>query len=68
MRIILLALTLLSFSSQAQIQSIAGTGEKGFSGDNGPAEKAQLNNPFGLTLGPDHALYWSDSGHIYRGT
>ena len=67
MRIILLALTLLTLSSQAQIQSIAGTGEKGFSGDGGPAIQAQINNPFGLTLGPDHALYFCDTeNHILR--
>ena len=29
------------------IDSVAGTGEKGYSGDGGPATKATLNQPFG---------------------
>lgn len=45
----------------AQITTVAGTGEKGFSGDGGPAANAQLNNPFGLTRGPDGALYFCDT-------
>jgi streptogramin lyase len=64
---LLVLLTIFSLSSQAQIQPIAGTGEKGFSPDNTPATQARLNNPFGLTLGPDHALYFCDTdNHIIR--
>ncbi len=42
------------------ITTVAGTGLKGFSGDDGPASSAQLNHPFGVT--PDSAgnLYISD--------
>ena len=40
--------------------SIAGTGQRGFSGDGGQAKQAQLNNPYGLTRGPDGALYICD--------
>jgi hypothetical protein len=43
-----------------QITTFAGTGLAGFSGDNGSAGKAQLNNPYGLTRGPDGALYICD--------
>ncbi len=42
------------------IESIAGTGEPGFSGDNGPAIRAQLNHPYGIRVAPDGTLYISD--------
>ena len=45
----------------AQIETFAGTGVKGFSGDGGPAAQAQLNNPFGLARGPDGVLYFCDT-------
>jgi len=44
----------------ATVTTVVGTGEKGFSGDGGPAEKAQLNNPFAVARGPDGALYICD--------
>jgi streptogramin lyase len=42
------------------IDTLAGTGEPGFSGDGGPAAEAQINNPRKLTLGPDGRLYFGD--------
>ena len=42
------------------IGTLAGTGEPGFSGDGGPAEEAEINNPRKLTLGPDGRLYFGD--------
>ena len=42
------------------IRAYAGTGEKGFSGDGGLADKARLNNPSGLALDADGNLYISD--------
>lgn len=42
---------------------IAGTGDSGFSGDDGPALEAQLANPAGLALAPDGGLYVADAGN-----
>ena len=47
--------------------TVAGTGEAGYSGDNGPATQARINNPFGIVCGPDRALYVCEVGnHIIR--
>lgn len=61
MRSLLFLLTLLTPLAAAEIHTIAGTGTKGFSGDGGPAARAQVNDPFGLTRGPDGALYFCDT-------
>jgi streptogramin lyase len=61
MRIVLLAglaATLFFASASGKtIRTIAGTGQSGHSGDAGQGTKAQVANPYGLTLGPDGALY-----------
>jgi streptogramin lyase len=49
--------------AQRQIATFAGTGEKGYSGDGGPAAQAKLNNPFGVVKGPDGAIYVCDMGN-----
>lgn len=43
------------------ITTIAGTGEKGFGGDGGPATAAQLDNPFDLTFDSKGNLYFCDA-------
>jgi streptogramin lyase len=43
-----------------QITAFAGTGSAGYSGDNGSAGTAQLNNPYGLARGADGAFYICD--------
>src|SRR6266850_1575873 len=53
---------LVAFAAEnLTITTFAGTGVKGFSGDGGPATKAQLNSPMGIARGPDDALYICDS-------
>jgi len=45
------------------ITTIAGTGIAGWSGDNGPAASAQLNDPGGLALDSAGNLYIADTGN-----
>ncbi len=56
----LLGLCLAAPLSGAGIRTIAGTGVSGFSGDGGPGTQAQVANPYGLTMGPDGALYFCE--------
>ena len=41
----------------AQIKTIAGTGKPGAADDGAKAIESPLNNPYGLTIGPDGGLY-----------
>ncbi|MCU0880380.1 MAG: hypothetical protein MUF06_21625, partial [Pirellulaceae bacterium] len=45
------------------ISTVAGTGKLGFSGDGGPATKAQLNIPHSIALDGDDNLYIADIGN-----
>ena len=43
--------------------TVAGTGSPGFTGDGGLAAQAAVNNPYGLAIGPDGALYFCEIGN-----
>jgi sugar lactone lactonase YvrE len=43
------------------IDTFAGTGERGFSGDGGPAHLAQLDRPYGVELAPNGTVYIADT-------
>ena len=42
---------------------VAGTGDPGFTGDNGPADKAQLNNPVSVAVDSAGNIYIADAGN-----
>jgi len=49
------------------IHHVAGTGEKGATGDGGPAKTATLSGPKGLSIGPDGNVYLADTeSHTIR--
>src|SRR5580704_17169339 len=62
-RFFLLFLPLLLSASPKTVSTIAGTGVAGFSGDGGPGIEGQTNNPYGLVIGPDGALYFCEVGN-----
>ncbi|MCA9625936.1 MAG: hypothetical protein KC731_43240, partial [Myxococcales bacterium] len=43
------------------IETVVGTGEAGYGGDDGPAVAAMLHGPRDLEIGPDGALYLADT-------
>ena len=61
----------LSYAQQASVRSIAGTGVAGFEPEGADGKLAQstpVNNPYGIVVGPDSALYFCevDSGRVRR--
>ena len=51
--------------SQSTIETVAGTGEQGTV--DGSADRALLDNPFGVSRGPDGALWFCEyTGHTVR--
>ena len=54
-------------SSSGVISTIAGNGQLGDAGDGGPATSAQLQNPNGITVGPNGSIYVvQDENHRVR--
>lgn len=50
-------------AATGRISTVAGTGQQGFSGDGGPATKAQLNRPHSIVFDGDGRLYICDIGN-----
>jgi DNA-binding beta-propeller fold protein YncE len=50
------------------ISTIAGTGERGFAGDDGPATRAQMNEPYGIVIDRAGNFYVADrlNGRVRR--
>lgn len=49
--------------AQGIINTVAGTGKNGFSGDGGPATAADLSNPSGVAIAPDGTFYIADTNN-----
>lgn len=71
MKRLILAATLLTVAAStcgaAEVGTLIGDGTAASTGDGGPAAKATVSGPFGVTLGPDGALYVCETtGHRIR--
>ena len=60
---IVFLIPLLLSAGPKTVTTIAGTGAAGFSGDGAPGAQGQTNNPYGLAIGPDGALYFCEVGN-----
>jgi sugar lactone lactonase YvrE len=50
-----------------EVFTVAGTGQPGYSGDDGPAINAQLNSPTDVYMSDDHEIFVADSkNHVIR--
>jgi hypothetical protein len=54
---------ILEWTGHGTFRVVAGSGQAGFSGDGGPALRARLDQPGGMTVAPDGTLYFADSGN-----
>ncbi len=50
-----------AIASDGTISTVAGTGSRGFSGDRGPASRAQFRQPSGLAIAADGSLWVADT-------
>ena len=54
---------ILEWTGHGTFRVVAGSGRAGFSGDGGPALRARLDQPGGMTVAPDGTLYFADTGN-----
>jgi len=59
---VLLAAPAFLRQAPRRITTVVGTGVMGMVADGTAADMAQINNPYGVVIGPDGALYWADFG------
>jgi streptogramin lyase len=65
--LVVLALTTCGELIAGDVITVAGTGKKEYSGDGGLARDAGAGEPYGLTIGPEGALYFCDIAfHVIR--
>ncbi|HEX4637749.1 MAG TPA: hypothetical protein VH189_16320 [Rhizomicrobium sp.] len=55
-------LALPAWAATRRIVTVVGTGVQGFAADGESAKTAKLDQPYGVLVGPDGALYWADFG------
>lgn len=57
-----IALALPARAATRRIVTVVGTGHQGAAADGESAKTAKLDQPYGVLIGPDGALYWADFG------
>ena len=62
-QVVLAGFTAAAVAAPGDINTVAGTGTAGFSGDGGPATSAQINNPVGVDVTPDGGFLIADFGN-----
>jgi len=55
-------LALPAQAASKRIVTVVGTGSQGFAADGESVKTAKLDQPYGVLIGPDGALYWADFG------
>jgi sugar lactone lactonase YvrE len=55
-------LALPAKAAERRIVTVVGTGVQGFAAHGESAQTAKLDQPYGVLVGPDGALYWADFG------
>ena len=63
----LITVTLSNFALAGEVVTVAGNGQKARTGDGGDAQKAACGEPYGISHGPDGALYICEiATHVIR--